>query len=1548
MATEEQKGTINIAAPTQPKIGGAIASFGGWGAVGTTGAASMSLPLPISKAPNRDLIPALSLGYSSHVGNSIFGMGWHLTVNAITVRTSKGVPVYDKNKDLVVGPEGETWMPELDAKGEILIKPVTLGTTTYQSILYQPRIEGGFSRNLRLFSDDDPAGFWLIHGADGSLSVYGKTLASRRAEPRDDSKPLKTDRTAVWLRNEILNTRGQHIVYEYKAETEEPLAPNFLDYRAQRYLHRVLYGNAVAEAGLYSLKDGGWEGVHFLFHLLFDYGERSHDLTLTPVYGPPHSKPGDQYGEWLTRDDIFWNQDYGFSMGTRRLCRQVLMFHYFPEELGDAPLLVQRLLLDYHQTPLGYHQLTAAHLQAYDRQGQVESRPPMEFNYAAFEFDKGRQPGWKVFEQNPGLNDGQRYQLVDLYGKGMPGILCRYDKAWYYRDVHRADSGGDDIRYGELKELPYIPVANSNSSVRQTLSDLNGDGKLEWGLHAPAMNGFFTMNPDQKWLTFVPYKAFPLEYFHPQSQMADLVGDGRTHIAMIGSNSVRLYTNLGDEKGFSAGRDVPHDQSDALPLISSSETEVVGFSDFRGSAKQDLFRLRCDSLELWPNLGHGRFGKRVVLDSPSFGYGEFHSSRVLLADTDGSGAVDLIYLESDRMRVFMNHCGKGFAAESVDVPWPEGVRYDRLCQVTTADLLGLGCTSVILTKPHMSPLHWRHDFVKTKPYLVNRSNNNMGALSRIAYRSSAQEFLDEEYEQHQIDKDKVVESGVPFAMHLVKRQTQVDEITGNQLTQLISYRGGYYDPFEREFRGFSLLLQTDTEATDAIRATPGFTAPILSKTWFHIGKQIDQPRIGYYQNDAEALALKPTRLERFHSRDNAGEPLEPDEATAREIARALSGSTLRTEVFAADKPQVPYAVTEHRAQVRLLRSKGDHYPYSVLQSMGLESISYQYEPELANDPRCEHSLSVKWDEYGAVLHAFNVYYARRRTDETPPFEDEHENRYWTDAHDPAQQSWYLTESKAEHIHVFDEATWKPGIPYLLGLPYRERANALVLEKARLNARDICHENFVEWSQDDGDWAKQSVLAGMSEQYYIDPATGLTLNRGKATVHALPGHVEIAELDANALSAYDKLRDEDGNMPFSLKDKLESPEVGYHRMDWLLPPEKNPPDPSDPDAKKFLWSVHRGFPHYLGADKFYNVDYFQQTKSHGITKVTYDHDCCLHTSIELPDGCTTTIKDVDYCTFLPAAIEDPNRNTQEARYNAFGEVVVTSFSGTELGQRVGFHPLKDYVRPEDRSPATAIEAPVEALGHFAMAMFSDAFSWMGRIPVTASPSTEWLAWARAEGFVLPSGHLCDRARQHLLELETPDANEQLLKQYAEAAHQEPVHVATLQADRYPGDPELQIRIAILHQDGFGRVLQTKQEVEPGKALVVAEDGTLKLKDDGTPEEAEATRRWRVSEPFEYNNKGEKVRVYRPYFADKPIRINDQSLREFLYHDQQFYDAAGRPTVIILAKKMEQGPDSELLPLRQEYRYRCWYSAFFDANDLFDPPPIKKKRGLRTLH
>ncbi|MFD2884647.1 hypothetical protein ACFS4T_27495 [Pseudomonas lini] len=113
----------------------------------------------------------------------------------------------------------------------------------------------------------------------------------------------------------------------------------------------------------------------------------------------------------------------------------------------------------------------------------------------------------------PGIEDGQYYQCVDLYGEGVPGFFCRYDQCWYYREPLRAASGPDDIGYGPWAALNKIPVANRNAPVQQILTDLTGDGRLDWITVQPGMSGFRTLNSDRSFAEFIPFTAFPVEFF---------------------------------------------------------------------------------------------------------------------------------------------------------------------------------------------------------------------------------------------------------------------------------------------------------------------------------------------------------------------------------------------------------------------------------------------------------------------------------------------------------------------------------------------------------------------------------------------------------------------------------------------------------------------------------------------------------------------------------------------------------------------------------------------------------------------------------------------------------------------------------------------------------------------------------------------------------------------------------------------------------------------------------------------------------------------------
>ncbi|PMZ56086.1 hypothetical protein C1X25_29740, partial [Pseudomonas sp. GW247-3R2A] len=120
-----------------------------------------------------------------------------------------------------------------------------------------------------------------------------------------------------------------------------------------------------------------------------------------------------------------------------------------------------------------------------------------------------------------------------------------------------------------------------NKPAHQALMDMTGDGRLDWIVAQPGMCGFYTLNPDRSWSTFIPYSAFPVEFFNTLSQLCDLTGDGLSSLALIGPDAVRFYANQ-REDGFARAEDVLHDP-DRLPIFSNSSSELVLLSNLLGS-----------------------------------------------------------------------------------------------------------------------------------------------------------------------------------------------------------------------------------------------------------------------------------------------------------------------------------------------------------------------------------------------------------------------------------------------------------------------------------------------------------------------------------------------------------------------------------------------------------------------------------------------------------------------------------------------------------------------------------------------------------------------------------------------------------------------------------------------------------------------------------------------------------------------------------------------------------------------------------------------------
>src|SRR5262245_27111994 len=116
--------TSQFSAPSisLPKGGGAIRGIGEkFAANPVTGTGSMTVPIAVT--PGRSgFSPQLALSYDSGSGNAPFGLGWNLSLPAITRKTDKGLPKYQDadESDVFILSGAEDLVPALDNNGKVV------------------------------------------------------------------------------------------------------------------------------------------------------------------------------------------------------------------------------------------------------------------------------------------------------------------------------------------------------------------------------------------------------------------------------------------------------------------------------------------------------------------------------------------------------------------------------------------------------------------------------------------------------------------------------------------------------------------------------------------------------------------------------------------------------------------------------------------------------------------------------------------------------------------------------------------------------------------------------------------------------------------------------------------------------------------------------------------------------------------------------------------------------------------------------------------------------------------------------------------------------------------------------------------------------------------------------------------------------------------------------------------------------------------------------------------------------------------------------------
>ena len=388
------------------------------------------------------------------------------------------------------------------------------------------------------------------------------------------------------------------------------------------------------------------------------------------------------------------------------------------------------------------------------------------------------------------------------------------------------------------------------------------------------------------------------------------------------------------------------DEEKGPKLVFSDGTQSIYLADISGDGLTDLVRIRNGEVCYWPNLGYGRFGAKVTMDnSPHFDAPDhFDQRRIRLADIDGSGVTDIIYLKGDGVYIYLNESGNRWADVEKLKSFPP---IDNLSSVMAVDLLGNGTACLVWSSPlpghARKPMRYIDLMGGQKPHLLVKTVNNMGAEAHVHYAPSTRFYLADKL------AGKPWITKIPFPVHVVERVETFDRISRNRFVTRYAYHHGYFDGEEREFRDFGMVEQWDAEEYSALSQSQDFPVgdnieqsshvpPVLTRTWFHTGAYIGRNRISNYfaglldVGDIGEYYCEPGLTNEQAEQLLLNDTVLPDDLTVeeeREACRALKGSMLRQEVYAldgTDKEPHPYTVTEQNFTIRRLQPRDALHP----------------------------------------------------------------------------------------------------------------------------------------------------------------------------------------------------------------------------------------------------------------------------------------------------------------------------------------------------------------------------------------------------------------------------------------------------------------------------------------------------------------------------------------------------------------------------------------------------------------------------------------------
>ncbi len=726
------------------------------------------------------LQPSVTLRYNSGGGNGPFGIAWTCSPElSIQRQVEKGLPTYSDNDTFTLN-------------GEELVA-LTDGS-------YRTENESAFQRIIR-----DGSG-WIIYDKNGPRHYLGSTPSSTNPSRivRPGGGDTFTD-TFRWCEDSTVDVHGNQIGFYYTTFADSP-------------------GNHYCSEIRYSVFGTNYHAVKFL---------------------------------WQERPDAFASYLSGHQIRTGRRCYEIRV-----ESQGD---LVRRYGLDYTLPsddpiePIGLNDAgqifsLLRKVTQFDKRGtNAHFLPPLRMGYTRF--DPALIASGSFI--NPvGVSVGNpNMSLTDFNADSLPDFLYTDPTNGNHQVCYNQGYG----RFSPTRTFASSPTGVTLDQGGVQLADYDGDGRIDLVQKAGSNSNQFVYFPNAtqlvdndetspSWGSEVSFNTPhpPFDLNDASVRTLDLNNDKRMDFMRTTSGGFIYYINRissWEEKGiYLFGEDEMGDISFA-DSVDFSDGVHTKLADLNGDRLLDLCRLNLfeNTLEVtyWPNRGNGAWGTRTEMTG-TVDIGTIPIEDVFIRDLNGDGLADVMTVGYDTVSYWLNRGNNSYSPRFEVASTPEYIKGTTVLQ--QADINGNGTTDLLWENFDPSAGAYRIQWVDfvgtTKPNLLAVIDNGIGLRTEMEYRPSTEFYIEA------MLGSNPWRTRVPFPSWCVSKITKrfgldLDSVPGeDRYVSEFSYHDGYYDAFEKEFRGFAFARKVergDDRLSDGGPASEVNSPSLITRFAFHTG-----------------------------------------------------------------------------------------------------------------------------------------------------------------------------------------------------------------------------------------------------------------------------------------------------------------------------------------------------------------------------------------------------------------------------------------------------------------------------------------------------------------------------------------------------------------------------------------------------------------------------------------------------------------------------------------------------------------------------------------